>query len=148
MTSASTSLGHSKAPSVAPKVRRYPKPVWLSILLARYVRGYWRYLKTGVTPNEAYIDLRRLYRLTNGRFNDLVARIDAILHPAWRLPARTGVLGVIDDDSLTSMTRSLDRDGFYQFDERLPADLCARLRSFAEAAPYPEPDTAGEGVYA
>lgn len=149
MTSASTSLGHGKIPSVAPKVRRYPKPVWLAILLARYVRGYWRYLKTGLTPYEASIDLRRLYRLTNGRFNDLVARLDAILHPARRLPARTGVLGEIDDESLTSMTRSLDRHGFYQFNERLPEDLCARLRSFAEAAPCrlcPAPDSQSDLV--
>ncbi len=135
MTSASTSLGESKVPSVAPSVRRYPKPVWLSILLARYVRGYWRYLTTGLTPYEASLDLRRLYRLTNGRFNDLVARLDSILHPSRGLPSGQGVLGQIDEESLARITGDLRREGFHQFDVRLSEDFCTRLRSFAEVAP-------------
>ena len=71
MASALTSMGGEKLPTVEPKIRIYPKPVWLSILLARYVREYRQYRKTGSTPYGAALDLRRLCRLTNGRFNDL-----------------------------------------------------------------------------
>lgn len=135
MTSAFTSMGGDKLPTVEPKIRIYPKPVWLSILLARYVREYRQYRKTGSTPYGAAVDLRRLYRLTNGRFNDLVARLDGICHPQRELPSRSGVLGEIDADTLTPITNDLRRHGFHQFDNRLSEDVCARLRSFAETAP-------------
>ncbi len=135
MTSAFTSMGGDKLPTVEPKIRIYPKPVWLSILLARYIREYRQYHKTGSTPYEAAVDLRRLYRLTNGHFNDLVARLDGICHPQRELPSRSGVLGEIDADTLTPITNDLRRHGFHQFANRLSEDLCARLRSFAETAP-------------
>ena len=66
------------------QARRHPKPVWAALVLIRFVRGYLKYRKTGVTPPEAYVDMRRLFRLTNGRFNDFAAQIARMVHPGRR----------------------------------------------------------------
>lgn len=135
MSSASTSQKDGKLHTVEPKSRSYPKPIWMSMLLARYFRGYRQYKKTGLTSYESAVDLRRLYCLTNGRFNDFVARLDGIFHPSRDLPSRSGILGEVDSSKLATITSNLRRDGFYKFENRLDADLCARLKTIAETAP-------------
>lgn len=135
MATASTTPGDGKLPTVEPKSRSYPKAIWMSILLARYFRGYRHFVKTGLTPYDSAIDLRRLYRLTNGRFNDFVARIDGIFHPSRDLPSRSGVLGDVNSTKLAKITNNLRRDGFHIFEDRLDASLCARLKRIAETAP-------------
>ncbi len=122
--------------------RRHPKTVWGAIVLYRFLRGYLKYHRTGSTPPQAYADMRRLFRMTNGRFNDLVARVERIRHPARRLPSRSGVLGNLGGAALGQIADTLRRDGVHRFNVRLPEDVCERLRRLARTAPcrvYPKP---------
>ena len=57
------------------KVTRWAKRVQHSTSetlgdLRSFAAGYRHFKKNGVTPPEAYTSMRRLYRKTNGRFND------------------------------------------------------------------------------
>lgn len=139
MTTASTSLSHQrKLPLPTQPTRVYPKPLWFSILLTRYIRDYLSYRKTGSTTAQACVNLRRLFRLTNGRFNDLVARLDGLLHPPRVLSydaGAPGIVGMASDDSLSRITANLRADGLHLFSTRLPKEMCQRLRHLAETTP-------------
>jgi hypothetical protein len=138
MSTASSSLptpGASPASPPAPRTRHYPKPVWLAILAGRHLRDCHRYRRSGTTPYEARINIRRLFRLTNGRFNDLAAHIDGLLHPPRPLPADEGVLEELGTDALPRVTARFRADGIYRFPRRLDAAMLTRLLDFARTAP-------------
>jgi ectoine hydroxylase-related dioxygenase (phytanoyl-CoA dioxygenase family) len=126
----------------APTERRVPKPIWTSRVLLRFLQGYRHYRRTGETPREAYADMRRLFRMTNGRFNDTLAMMSRVRHPPVRLPGRWGILGDLRRGDVRNIASQLREDGLVVFDRRLPAEVCDRLRSFAErcpASPIPAP---------
>ncbi len=120
----------TKAVPTVSSSRHYPKPLWAAILLWRHLRDCRDYRRTGTTSHEARINIRRLFRLTNGRFNDVGARLQGLLHPPRRLPA-TGVLGHPTRHELSTIARDLRTDGIHRFRGRLPKDLCDRLHRFA-----------------
>ena len=122
------------AGTVSPQ-RHYPKPVWFLILLARYLRGSWTYRRTGSTPTATRINLRRLFRLTNGRFNDAVARVHGLLHPPRRLPRSPGLLGDPGATAVSRIGADLRADGIHRFDRPMPPELVDRLYRFATVAP-------------
>jgi hypothetical protein len=122
----------------------YPRWVWASLVFFRFAKGYLRYAFTGATGSDYYYDMRRLFRLTNGRLNDAIARVHRIVKRPYLLPNRVGVLGDLTDDRLDPITAGLKRDGLFRFDARLSTDICARLRSWAlrtPARPIPAPST-------
>ncbi len=119
---------------VRPKTPTYPKLVWALIVLLRFLRAYACYLRTGRNTDQGQADMRRLYRLTNGRFNDVLAGIQGIAHPARRLPRQGGILGP-SHEATSAAAEELRREGFFRFDARVPEDLPQRLRSFAREAP-------------
>ena len=96
--------------------------------VVRFLRAYAGYAKTGVNTDEGQADMRRLFRMTNGRFNDLLGRMHRIAHPARRLPQATGILGD-GHETASSAADALRRDGFFRFDTRIPVDLIERLRT-------------------
>lgn len=136
MTTASTSVAHTgKLPSPTRPTRVYPKPIWFSILLSRYVRDYLKYRRTGESSCDACINLRRLFRLTNGRFNDVVARLDGLLHRPRQFPSPSGLLGTLSEDDLARIRDDLRTDGLHLFDHHVAPDVCDRLRRLAQTAP-------------
>lgn len=131
----SLSQRQPKPSPASTRTRHYPKLVWLLILLARYVRGSWRYRRTGSTPTDVQINLRRLFRLTNGRFNDVVARVHGLLHPPRRLPRTPGLLADSPPAVVSRIAADLRADGIHRFEHRMPPELCDRLYRFATVAP-------------
>ena len=79
--------------------------------------------------------MRRLFRLTRGRFNDACARLEHLAHPPRRFSSSTGVLGDLPPRSANQIAGVLRRDGLCRFETRLSPDVCRRLRRFAEQAP-------------
>ncbi len=130
--------------------RHYPPPVWGAFLLMRHLRDCRSYHRTGTTPYEARINIRRLFRLTNGRFNDAAARVHRLLHPPLSLPREPGVLGELDRNALRRVTSDMNREGLHVFSRRLAPDVCDRLIRFGRTTPcqvttgrevHPEPIT-------
>lgn len=141
MTTATTSIPadqHAQPLSslqVKPAPRRYPGPIWTMLVLFRFMRGYVRFWRTGENTSADQADMRRLFRMTNGRFNDAVARLESVLHPPRRLPSRSGVLGDLTDSTLKSIASDLRGNGFHRFTTPLPKPACNRLFDFARRAP-------------
>lgn len=144
MHTATTTHAQPVLPSEAPQPRRvnWPKPIWFVIVLGRFLRGYVTFLRTGRTPLNAYADMRRLFRMTNGRFNALASRIIGLRCPAQRC-ASNGILRATTSDINFVVVPALRRDGLYRFETQLDRALCKRLRDFARSTPChlePVPD--------
>jgi hypothetical protein len=103
--------------------------------LARFAGGYGLYCMTGRTPDFGYRSFRQLFCRTNGRLNDVLARLAAVLHPSYDLPTPGGVLGALDPARVAEISAGIRDRGFHVFGERLPEDACTELRTFAMAAP-------------
>jgi len=129
---------HIAQPCAAPAAQRrrirWPRPIWFFIVLARFIAGYITFTRTGRTPIAAYDDMRRLFRLTNGRFNACTARLFALRHPP-RAAFAPGIFNSSAGELRYAVIPALRRDGLYRFSARLDRVTCERLRQFALAAP-------------
>lgn len=95
----------------------------------RILAGSIGYAIRGVTPAYAYQSMIRLFCLTGGRSNDLMARI--VRRRPYHLPKKIGVLGEMSEEELARVNGRLRDRGYYVFEKRLPNDLIQRLVDFA-----------------
>jgi hypothetical protein len=103
--------------------------------LARFACGYLAYARTGVCAPSSFLSMRQLFCLTNGRFNDSMALANRWLHEARPAQATCGILGELSAADVAAARREIDRNGFCVFPQRLDAELCHALRSFALDTP-------------
>ncbi len=96
--------------------------------------GLAYYMLRGDTPPRAYQSMVRLFCRTRGRSNDLVSRAVSALRPPAPLACHDGVLGALNGERRAAIRDALDRDGFYVFDQVLPASVCDRLLALASSA--------------
>ena len=117
---------------------------WWSVrVFVRFVAGYVRYLWTGSNTPEAYADMRRLFRMTGGRFNDAFSAIMGVAYPPYAIRAGEGVAGVVQSPGIDNAITALKRDGVHVFGRVLDADDCAAMIRWAESTPcrpIPKPD--------
>lgn len=110
-------------------------PVWVVV----FAVGGLVHLITGHTLRRSFGSLRRPFCLTNGRLNDWLASITALVYPALDDAPVDGLLGGI---SLDETLAGLRECGFAVLPVRLPAEACLEIEQFARtapAAPWPRP---------
>jgi Phytanoyl-CoA dioxygenase (PhyH) len=100
-----------------------------------FARGYQQFRRTDITPLESYQSLRKLYCLTNGRFNDAASWFLSRLHPASELVSAESILGECSEDSVQRIVENIETNGFHVFDRKLPSGTVRALRGFAETIP-------------
>lgn len=103
--------------------------------LTTVMSGYREYKRTGWTSDVAYASMRRLYRTTNGRFNDAVGGMCKILHPKQTVDLSNSLFEQVTPNKLKQIARQMKEDGFYRFEQRLPATLCDDLLKFSLSTP-------------
>ncbi len=97
--------------------------------------GYRDFKKSGHTPESAYFSMRRLYRKTNGRFNDAIGGVCSVLHRKRSTQLSDSVFTHAGPREIHGIATQLRCDGFYQFRRRLPTDLCEKLLQFSLITP-------------
>lgn len=110
-----------------------------------FASGYRQFKKNGQTPAEAYTSMRRLFRKTNGRFNDAMGRICKAMHPKRRIDLAESLFDGVDRGEVRKAASGIRRDGFYAFERKLPPALCERMLQFSLTRPA-TPTTTGIGV--
>jgi hypothetical protein len=103
-----------------------------------FVKGYGELRRTDMTPEEAYYSLRKLYCLTNGRFNDAASWVISFFHPPTELPPADSILGDVSDASVARIVHDIETNGFYVFDRELSGETINSLRGFAQTIPCQE----------
>lgn len=102
---------------------------------AKVLGGVVDYYRRGsVTPEQRNAVLR-LHCETNGRFTDRLATLIRTIRPPRRPQPVSGFLGELSVERQKSIVASIARDGFYVFDQRIPADLCDQIEAFAARSP-------------
>lgn len=100
-----------------------------------FARGYYTLCRRGSTPEPAYHAMRRLYWLTNGRFNDLVSLLLKIIHPPKKIKIQNSVLGQLSKTDIKSITEEIREQGYYVFDAKLSQSQIESLLDFARSTP-------------
>ncbi len=103
--------------------------------VACVMSGMREFKKDGKTPNESYCSMRRLYRTTNGRFNDVVGTVCKALHPKRSTDLADSLFADATQSEIRKIGTQLRRDGYYQFERRLPQTMCDSLLDFSLTAP-------------
>src|SRR5262245_38086504 len=129
--------------------------------LANMLPGCATYLATGTTPARAFSSMRRLFVLTDGRFNDAVSAALGAVRPPYQLDRGAGVLGDMAGSALDQVVANLDREGLHLFDVKLDEAVCDEIYDFARRTPsvprraswaqgdpvFFDPETSREAVY-
>lgn len=97
----------------------------------RLAAGAWQFARHRTTPNYAYQSLIQLFCITGGWSNDVLAGALAVRHPAYELGDARGILGDEVASSVPRIMSDLKENGYHIFEQRLPQELCDRLRTFA-----------------
>src|SRR5262245_6606379 len=100
-----------------------------------FAKGYHELRRKNTTPVESYYSLRKLYCLTNGRFNDAASWVLSLLHPPIERPSVNSILGDVSNASVARIVQDMETNGFHLFDRKLAAETIDSLRRFAETAP-------------
>ena len=122
----------------------------ISVVFAslRLAAGMAVYVVRGHTPAFAYQSLIRLFTLTSGRSNDLLATLIGWLRRPYPIEGIDGVLGFQSRADLDRVERQLKERGYYVFDRQLPDALCERLYQFALTQPCRTRATDAQGELA
>ena len=97
----------------------------------RLAAGLVAYTISRRTPAFAYQSLIRLFSLTSGRSNDLLAKAIGLFRRPYPIESFDGVLGFRSRSELDRVVAQLAERGYCVFDRQLPAELCDRLYQFA-----------------
>jgi hypothetical protein len=97
--------------------------------------GLVDYYRHGDVTLDARSSLLRLHCQTNGRFTDRLATLVRLARPARRPEAVSGLLGNLTVEQQRAVVAAIARDGFYKFDQLVPAELCDDIERFAARIP-------------
>ncbi len=103
--------------------------------VSNVLSGYREFKKNGATPEVAYMSMRRLYRVTNGRFNDAVGGLCKTLHPKQSTDLSTSLFGDVTKKEVRDIAMELRKNGCYKFERQMPAELCQQLLRFSLTTP-------------
>lgn len=93
--------------------------------------GYREFKRDGTTPETAYLSMRRLYRTTNGRFNDAVGLLCKTIHRKRTASLPESLFGDATNLEVKQIGACLKKDGFYKFPRQIPRELCDHLLDFS-----------------
>lgn len=83
------------------------------------------------TPTKSYLAMIRLFCVTSGRSNDLMSKIISLWDKPIKLSDHHGILGNLLDQKIKEITSSLEEEGYYIFDQKLPQNNIQSLYDFA-----------------
>ena len=116
-------------------------------VLADTVQVLWGWLAqgfSGVTPSGSYQAFIRLFCRSGGVSNDLMTRVIRIAGKRAPLPEPAGQFGVSGGRDAERIADVIRRNGYFVFDQALPAEVCDRLLDFALSNPAAVRSMAGE----
>lgn len=98
----------------------------------KMVVGMLIYWASGKTPAFAYQGMISLFCLTRGHSNDFISRLIGIFKRPYVFGDANGVLGnMAERKRRAAVVSTLQQQGYYVFENRLPEDVCDRLLKYA-----------------
>src|SRR6185437_3455152 len=122
-------MANADQPGTASGMRQLIKD-WIIVIAALVMFGV-----TGNTPPWAVQSLVRLFCISGGRSNDLIARLLTARHPPRPLPEKPSVLPPLAPKQVDEAATGLRERGYYLYEQRVPQQICDRLLQFALTQP-------------
>lgn len=97
--------------------------------------GMLRHALTGTNSPRSYQALIRLFCITGGRSNDLLAKWVGFFHSAPKLGTVQGVLGDLTPKQINEIVRDLDQKGYHVFKNGLPEEVCKKILEYGSTVP-------------
>ena len=98
--------------------------------LAKLIIGLAIYLVFKRTPAFAYQAMVGLFCFTKGYSNDVLSKIISYFKRPYSLYEPNGILGTMTEARRSRVSSKLNNQGYYIFEEHLPAKLCDQLLQF------------------
>ncbi len=115
------------------QLRRFVRFV-LDVLQVGYAVTIFLLLKR--SPGLAHrLAMMRLHCATNARFSDVLAGFLAKVYGQRPAAPVSGLVGDLSVTKQTEIVQSLDQNGFYVFENKLPKELCDAIEQFAAKTP-------------
>lgn len=100
------------------------------------IKGMKTYKQTNVTPDKAYQAMIRLHGRTNGKSTRWLANQYADRAIRYQpTQAVSGVLGQLEPQQIADIVATIQNQGFYVFEEVVPADICQQIEQHALSTP-------------
>ena len=103
--------------------------------LYHFVKGFILFKTHQNTPPESYQALRKLYVLSNGRFNDFISYLLSIKSPKYKNIIAKGILGNLNPSQVTSIADEIYKTGYYISPQKLHLDKVQKVVEFALKTP-------------
>lgn len=103
--------------------------------LRNVLAGVFDYYRRGDVTLDARTSLLNLHCSTNGRFTDRLATLMRVLRPPRKPEPVSGYLGNFSVAQQKAIVDQIARDGYYVFEQRLPAELCDEMERLASSTP-------------
>jgi hypothetical protein len=107
--------------------------------------GLFTFLFTRKTYNLVYVSFRYLFVLTNGRVNDFYSRLIVLFYKQKKKNAK-GILGDLSENDIEKIVKSIELNGYYEFETKLDEDTLNTLHDFAKTTPTRCIDVNKKGV--
>lgn len=101
-----------------------------------FSEGYQTFKKTGETPHEAYVAMRKLFVESNGWFNDIFQ-----FFYGWNKPCGPGaslqssIFPEFSQNDIDLAVKGLNSEGYYVFPKRVPDEYLDKLLDFSLKTP-------------
>lgn len=119
-------------------IYRFPVRHWirltLDVFLVSYATVCFLFLRKRPVASHR-LALMRLHCATNAFFTDLLAQLLAKVYGKRKAVSVTGLLGNFSLLKQSEIVDSLNREGYYIFENKLSSSLCDRIRDFAAKTP-------------
>lgn len=89
------------------------------------------FLITGRTTSWAYMAFRHIFVLTNGRFNDFLAKFIGVFHPFSKINAKS-LMADYSSSDLDQIVSEIRKNGYYEFNFSLGEEDLKDLMHFGE----------------
>jgi|SRR5215471_10158173 len=103
--------------------------------IGRILLGLYAHHRHGEPSERAWRSLLSLHCRTNGRSSDRLAKLLRRLRPPRPALAATGLVGTLSSERLRAIADQIAKDGYYVFEQLVPADFCDAIEKFALETP-------------
>jgi hypothetical protein len=97
--------------------------------------SYLMFMLGRQNDSAAYQAMRRVFCLTDGRSNDILAALHRLTHPPYPITSASGIIDKLDAADIERIANTLRKDGYYVFPQRVPEEICRGLIDFASTTP-------------
>lgn len=99
------------------------------------IYNFSKYLISKKSNQAAYVQMRNDYIINKNNSIDVCSLMSSVSRPKFSISRSSGVLGDLSKEDVRQITDSINENGFYIFDAKLPEEIIENISQFMETVP-------------